>query len=146
MLSRNEIGDQGAFELGRAIEARGAFPNLRLVSMGGNALSVCRRGLEPQASTPQTGLLSRLSLGQAAGEAALREVCEAAGVSVFGVGALRGAPLAERFKQASWLEAADPAAATRSTGRSSVSEQDFARGVRERAVARGDPFIASAPG
>ena len=53
MLSRNEIGDQGAFELGRAIEARVAFPNLRLVSMGGNALSVCRRGLEPQTSRPQ---------------------------------------------------------------------------------------------
>ena len=53
MLSRNEIGDQGAFELGRAIEARVAFPNLRLVSMGGNALSVCRGGLEPQTSTPQ---------------------------------------------------------------------------------------------
>ena len=73
-------------------------------------------------------------------------MCEAAGVSVFGVGALRGAPLAERFKQGSWLEAADPAAAARSTRRPSVSEQDFARGVRERAVARGDPFISSTPG
>ena len=72
-------------------------------------------------------------------------MCEAAGVSVFGVGALRGAPLAERFKQGSWLEAADPAAAARSTGRPSVSEQDFARGVRERAVARGDPCISHDP-
>ena len=117
MLSRNEIGDEGAFELARAIEARVAFPNLRLVSIGGNALS-------------------------AAGEAAVREVCEASAVSVFGVGALRGAPLAERFKQASWLEGDGPAAATRSN----VSEQEFARGVRERAVARRDPFISSESG
>ena len=118
MLSSNEIDDEGAFELARAIQARVAFPNLRLLSMGGNVLS-------------------------ATGEAALRDGCGAAGVSVRGVGALRGAPLGEQ-----WLArvAADPAAATTCTRSvSRVSEQDFARGVRARAVARGDPFISSTP-
>ena len=120
MLSSNNIGDDGACVLARAIEARVAFPHLRMLSFGGNA-----------------------SVG-AAGETALRDACRAAGVAVRGVGQLRGAPLVRQPMAGSWVVrvAVDSADASRS---SVMSPEAFARGVRERALARGDPLICEPP-
>jgi hypothetical protein len=120
MLSGNQIGDGGALALAHAIEAGVAFPGLKMLSVGANANM------------------------SSVGEAALRTVCHACGVSVRGVGALRGAPLVKRPMQGSWVVqvAVDPDEART---RSSASEHAFARDVRERAAARGDPLISFAP-
>ena len=119
MLSGNRVSDRGACALADAIEACVAFPALKMVSIGNNRIS-------------------------AVGEAALRTACQACGVSVRGVGVLRGAPLVKQPMQGSWVVrvAADSDVATRS---SSIEQQAFARGVRERAAARGDPWISLAP-
>lgn len=107
MLSGNEIGDEGATSLARAIE-HGAFPKLNVLAIGSN---------------------KNIS---AAGEAALRDACGSAGVSVRGVGVLRGAPLVKSPMKGSWVVQVeiDSAGATRTRS-----------GVRDRAVERGDPLI-----
>ena len=123
-LSGNMIGDAGASALAHAIEVGCAFPGLQMLSMGGNA---------------------RLST---VGEAALRGTCGACSVSVRGVGVLRGAPIVKQPMQGSWVVrvAVDSDDATRSSVTRATSSGEyqaaFARGVRERAVARRDPLIA----
>jgi len=135
ILSGNEIGDRGAKALAQAIELGAAWPALRMLSIGGNAAM------------------------SAAGEAALREACRDKRVTVRGVGVLRGSPLVQRPMQGSWVVQAgvDSEDATRwsaslEEARRSVvggteQEKAFARGVRARAVSRGDPWISgfSAP-
>ena len=147
-LSGNAITDAGATALAAAIMDSRAFPGLQMLSVGGNA---------------------HIS---SAGEAALRSACAACGVSVRGVGSLRGAPLVKRPLQGSWVvrvvvESEDatraavpsqvaqhvrPAQQHQEQQSSAEDEQQqeqrlaaFARGVRERAVARRDPLISPAP-
>lgn len=108
MLSSNMIGDRGAIALARAIKARVTFPRLNMLTVGGNVQM------------------------SAAGETALREACEFTGVSVRGVGMLRGAPIVKEPMKGSWIVKVEVDAEGATRTRS---------GVRERAVARGDPFI-----
>lgn len=126
MLSSNRIGDNGATALAHAIASRTVFPNLKLLAMGGNT----------NMST--------------VGEMMLREACQTSGVQVRGVGALRGAPIVRQPIAGSWVVrvAVDSADSTRSSvhqQQGQHEEQAFARGVRERALARGDPLIAAPP-